>query len=170
MRSKILIGSAVVLAFVGGLLLSRYKSPDSSTAYSSPDMNRAYTSQGETNTGTDLISGTRLDLMKPVSFTCEDGRLIVSTGQDGQTRVDCVRDTTGVTQVSQRYVSRSALERERPRAHRKRSFGREALIVAGSAGAGTAIGALAGGKKGAAIGALTGGVGGLAYDLATRNK
>jgi len=43
-------------------------------------------------------------------------------------------------------------------------------IIGGSAGAGTAIGALAGGKKGAGVGAAVGGVGGLVYDLATRNK
>ena len=36
--------------------------------------------------------------------------------------------------------------------------------------AGTAIGAIAGGKKGAALGATAGGIGGLIYDLATRNK
>jgi hypothetical protein len=53
---------------------------------------------------------------------------------------------------------------------KKRSWEREVLIVGGSAGAGTAIGALAGGKKGAGVGAAAGGVGGLIYDLATRNK
>ena len=53
---------------------------------------------------------------------------------------------------------------------KKRSFGKEALIVGGSAGAGAAIGALAGGGKGAGIGALSGGIAGLVYDLATRNK
>ena len=53
---------------------------------------------------------------------------------------------------------------------KKRSLGREALIVGGSAGAGAAIGAVAGGKKGAGIGALSGGIAGLVYDLATRNK
>jgi hypothetical protein len=53
---------------------------------------------------------------------------------------------------------------------KKRSTKDEILIVAGSAGAGTAIGAVAGGKKGAAIGALSGGVAGLVYDLATRKK
>lgn len=56
-----------------------------------------------------------------------------------------------------------------PRAN-KRSWEREVLIIGGSAGAGTAIGALAGGKKGAAVGAAAGGVGGLIYDLMTRNK
>ena len=53
---------------------------------------------------------------------------------------------------------------------KKRSLEREALIVGGSAGAGAAIGAVAGGKKGAGIGALSGGVAGLVYDLVTRNK
>ncbi|MEP7308909.1 MAG: hypothetical protein ABJA98_25665 [Acidobacteriota bacterium] len=56
-----------------------------------------------------------------------------------------------------------------PRA-KKRSWEREALIIGGSAGAGTAIGALAGGKKGAGVGAAAGGVGGLIYDLVTRDK
>jgi len=53
---------------------------------------------------------------------------------------------------------------------KKRSLEREALIVGGSAGAGAAIGAVAGGGKGAGIGAVSGGIAGLIYDLATRNK
>ena len=53
---------------------------------------------------------------------------------------------------------------------KKRSLEKEILIVGGSAGAGAAIGAIAGGGKGAGIGALSGGVAGLVYDLATRNK
>ena len=53
---------------------------------------------------------------------------------------------------------------------RKRTWEQEALIIGGSAGAGTAIGAIAGGKKGAAVGATVGGVSGLIYDLATRNR
>ena len=51
----------------------------------------------------------------------------------------------------------------------KRSTTKSVLIVAGSSGAGAAIGALAGGKKGAAIGAIAGGVGGFIYDRATAN-
>jgi hypothetical protein len=52
----------------------------------------------------------------------------------------------------------------------KRSWEREVLIVAGSAGAGAAIGGLAKGKKGAGVGAAAGGVGGLVYDLITRRR
>ncbi|MBI1897482.1 MAG: hypothetical protein HYZ57_11015 [Acidobacteria bacterium] len=53
---------------------------------------------------------------------------------------------------------------------RKRSTGKSVAIVAGSAGAGAAIGALAGGGKGAAIGAVSGGVAGLVYDRLTHNR
>ena len=51
-----------------------------------------------------------------------------------------------------------------------RSTAKSVAIVAGSAGAGAAIGALAGGGKGAGIGAIAGGVGGLIYDRLTANK
>jgi hypothetical protein len=54
--------------------------------------------------------------------------------------------------------------------HKGRSTGKSVMIVAGSAGAGAAIGALAGGGKGAAIGALAGGGAGLIYDRITARK
>lgn len=50
---------------------------------------------------------------------------------------------------------------------RHRSTGRSVAIIAGSAGTGAAIGALAKGGKGAAIGAIAGGVAGLIYDRLT---
>jgi hypothetical protein len=69
------------------------------------------------------------------------------------------------------YASNPSVAASAPvNAEKKRSLKKEVLIVGGSAGAGAAVGAVAGGKKGAAIGALSGGIAGLVYDLATRNK
>ena len=51
-----------------------------------------------------------------------------------------------------------------------RTTDQSALIVAGSAGTGAAIGAIAGGCKGAAIGAISGGAAGFIYDRLTANK
>jgi hypothetical protein len=48
--------------------------------------------------------------------------------------------------------------------------GRDAKIIAGGAGVGAVIGAIAGGKKGAGIGAITGGGAGTGVVLATKGK
>lgn len=68
---------------------------------------------------------------------------------------------------NERVVTRTRYV-ERPRHHR--STGKSVAIVAGSAGTGAAIGAIAGGGKGAGIGALAGGAAGLVYDRLTANK
>jgi hypothetical protein len=47
---------------------------------------------------------------------------------------------------------------------------RDAGVVAGGAGVGAAIGAIAGGKKGAGIGAIVGGGGGTGVVLATKGN
>jgi hypothetical protein len=62
---------------------------------------------------------------------------------------------------------RVVYERSERHHHHGRSKAHSAEIVAGSAGVGAAIGAIAGGGKGAAIGALAGGAGGFAYDRLT---
>jgi hypothetical protein len=60
--------------------------------------------------------------------------------------------------------------REYREKHHGRSTGKSVAIVAGSAGVGAAVGALAGGGKGAGIGALVGGGGGFVYDRLTHNR
>jgi uncharacterized protein YcfJ len=67
-----------------------------------------------------------------------------------------------------RYVERGST-RERV-VQPQRSTKKSAAIVAGSAGAGAAIGAVAGGGKGAAVGAVSGGVAGFVYDRLTHKR
>ena len=71
----------------------------------------------------------------------------------------------------QRY--REPYRESRPRRRvvtRERPFSHSAAIVGGSAGAGAAVGALAGGGKGAGIGALAGGGAGFIYDRLTHKR
>jgi hypothetical protein len=59
------------------------------------------------------------------------------------------------------------VDRDRGQERSKRN---STIIVAGSSGAGAAIGAAAGGTKGAVLGALAGGAGGYIYDRKTNNR
>jgi hypothetical protein len=72
--------------------------------------------------------------------------------------------------VRTNYVERAPAREVVVRDRRSRSTGKSVAIVAGSAGAGAAIGALAGGGKGAAIGGLSGGAAGFIYDRLTHNR
>jgi hypothetical protein len=83
-----------------------------------------------------------------------------------------VHSFRGTPAIRTRYVAPEPVSATRrvPDTQHKRSLQKSALIVGGGAGAGAAIGAIAGGGKGAAVGAMSGGVAGLIYDLATRNK
>jgi hypothetical protein len=115
----------------------------------------------------------------PITLADRQGHLIIPEKQANDPHPVYLRDEQGLHPVQLRdNVSRDELARspsivetrpEAPHAN-KRSWEKDALIVGGSAGAGTAIGALAGGKKGAGVGAAAGGVGGLIYDLITRQK
>jgi hypothetical protein len=79
-------------------------------------------------------------------------------------------DRYGVRTVRPRVVEQQPRVYETRRVTRHgRSTGKSVAIVAGSAGVGAAIGALAGGGKGAGIGALAGGGSGFVYDRLTHN-
>jgi len=107
------------------------------------------------------------------------GHLFIPQRRANEPHAVYVQDEQGLHPVQLRdNVSRDELARSpavvetrpEPPHTKKRSWEKEVLIIGGSAGAGTAIGALVGGKKGAGVGAAAGGVGGLIYDLATRDK
>ncbi len=74
---------------------------------------------------------------------------------------------TAVQRANQATAPRATphVNKKKPRSTRK-----SVAIVAGSAGFGSAIGALAGGGVGAAIGALSGGGAGYVYDRLTHNR
>jgi hypothetical protein len=75
------------------------------------------------------------------------------------------------TRPIQRVYDDRRIYDDAPRSYTKRrSTAKSAAIIGGSAAAGAAVGAMAGGGKGAAIGAVAGGAGGYVYDRATRNK
>src|SRR5437762_2935081 len=117
-----------------------------------------------------------------IPITLADGRtaqLIIPQRQPSDVRSVYLADDEGLHPVQlKEHASRQEVtgapaivqRRSEPQPSTKRSWEKEALIVGGSAGAGTAIGAMAGGKKGAGVGAAAGGVGGLIYDLLTRDK
>jgi hypothetical protein len=117
-----------------------------------------------------------------VPITLADGRtaqLVIPQRQASDVRSVYLVDNDGLHAVqltdhaSRQDVIRAPAivqRRSEPQRPTTRSWEKEALIIGGGAGAGTAIGALAGGKHGAGVGAAAGGVGGLIYDLLTRDK
>ena len=117
-----------------------------------------------------------------VPVTLADGRaaqLFIPGARAREPHTVYLRDDDGLHPVQMKenatrdQITRSPaiVERRAEPVHaNKPSWEKEALIIGGAAGAGTAIGAIAGGKKGAGIGAAAGGVGGLLYDLMTRDK
>jgi hypothetical protein len=117
-----------------------------------------------------------------IPVTLADGRraqLVIPIQQRDEPHAVYLRDQEGMHPVQvKEHATRDDVARaptvveqrsEAAHAH-KRSWEKDALIIGGSAGAGTAIGAVAGGKKGAAVGATAGGIGGLIYDLATKKQ
>lgn len=86
---------------------------------------------------------------------------------DAQGRIVAVSSERKVSAMSSNYAAPAAAGTQSVSSRKGRSTGKSVAIVAGSAGAGAAIGALAGGGKGAAIGAASGGTAGFIYDRMT---
>lgn len=127
---------------------------------------------GQLSTPDGAIRGTFVPVTMPDGHK---GELVIPAGGGAA----YFRDDAGVHAIEvqpgatreQLAASPAIVERRAAPPHtHTRSWQKELLIIGGSAGAGTAVGALAGGKKGAGIGAAAGGVGGLIYDLATRKR
>ena len=174
-----MVGLAVLLLGVGGVTSACSSDVQALTPQQLQDqygITDAYAGQVPTSDGT--MRGTL------VPVTLPDGRkvqLILPNRRPNAPHAAYIRDEQGLHPVevlpgatrdelvaapAPRVVSRRA----EPTHSNQRSWEKELLIIGGTAGAGTAVGALTGGKKGAGIGAAAGGVGGLIYDLATRKN
>ncbi|MEO8257870.1 MAG: hypothetical protein ABI868_11045 [Acidobacteriota bacterium] len=172
-------------AFVFGLIAASALAGCSRDIQANDEPKRIEQQYGVSGAYTDTIpteNGSMKGTLVPV--TLPDGRqaqLFIPGTKAKAREADTVylRDTDGLHPVlMQENATREQITKapvvvgrraEAPRKN-KRSWEKEALIIGGAAGAGTGIGAIAGGKKGAGIGAAAGGVGGLIYDLMTREK
>lgn len=173
-RSKILTGVALVSLLI---FFAWYWNRDEGR-WSPRSLQRTYGLNGAFTDRVPTGDGSFEATVVPVRLS--DGRVAnLIIPRDVERPTFYLQDSGGVhrVMVSDRQLSRREFVRSPPRVlerpavtHRgkRRSRDREVLIVAGSAAAGSAIGAVAGGGKGAAVGAVSGGIAGLIYDLATR--
>ena len=112
-----------------------------------------------------LLSGSQA-FASPVIVACGPGQHTVIRHSylrgEPVTRVACIGNGYQATLPAHYYERRYAYHRPH------RSWGKSALIIAGSAGTGAGIGGLIGGGKGALIGAALGGGVGSLYEATHR--
>ena len=108
-----------------------------------------------------------------------DGRTLLPKGTEVRGRVVSVADSGRVKGLASIRLALTdimqgnraiAITTDTFTATAESSTSRDAAIIAGGAGVGAAIGAIAGGKKGAGIGAIAGGGGGTGVVLGTKGK
>ncbi len=152
----------ILSAVLGGVLVAGL----GALAYNKSAANaqeRAFSTQPETQT---IIVGA-----PEVSVPGYQGALYNAQGR--VVAVSTERKTSAfhsATQSTTSTTSNTSNSSKQVAAKQGRSTGKSVAIVAGSAGAGAAIGALSGGAKGAGIGAATGGTAGFIYDRITAKK
>lgn len=172
MRMKILLGVVTLAVFIGGTMLrghdwnspqtgpSQAYAPQSAAqaTYASPQSTENYTEPYSSQAAAPAQAGSYSEPVPSAQNAAPDQS------------VAPVQTSAPAQAMAPAQTMASAPEPAPRPVPRHRSLRRQAMIVGGSAAAGTAIGAVAGGGKGAAVGAVSGGVAGLVYDLLTRNR
>lgn len=141
--------TAVLVSALGLWAVPKFMNPQTAQAKDTVMQSAVYNGRAETPSDRPVLNS-RPRAPRPSAAIYADQPAPNSTYSNDHSQV--VRDQSG-----------------EPIRHR-RTTEKSALIVAGSAGTGAAIGALAGGGKGAAIGAISGGAAGFIYDRLTANK
>ena len=181
-RRFLLIGSIALLAVVAVLGWTRKTSEPG--AYTVPAPNGYYTSVGNPGVGSPGVGDPgvtypgsdnpepAMEPPPPDACAAPVTSAVYGSAFDTPRYVHVVRPAPPpepeqyADRVAPAPTRRYVVERHR----RGRSKAKSVAIVAGTAGVGAAMGAIAGGGKGAALGALAGGGAGFVYDRLTHNR